>query len=127
MTSFSNYQIRRFRKNAIRISDLDRKIADLRYKVSAFRFLTLLRKFDPEQPRDEQGRWTDEADVTGSTGASNPLDAFAAMRGSEAECEAQYERDSLICRLVQTMSCWQQAMARRAACVAGSPIPPLIW
>ena len=127
MTQPRTSEITRSGNRTSRLSDLDRKLTDLRFKVAALRFSTLLRKFDPDQPRDEIGRWTDGANATGSTASSDPINAFAAMRGNEEECEAQYERDSLTCRLVQSMSCWRQAMARRAACVAGAPLPPFIW
>lgn len=121
MTSFGSFQITRSRKKAIRISDLDRKIADLRYKISAFRFSSLLRKFDPDQPRDEQGRWTDGI---GSTATSDPLDAFASF-GNSAICNAQYNKDLFQCKMTGRPQCYAQAMVRFVACENGGQIPPL--
>lgn len=95
--------------------------------------------FDPGQPRDDRGRWSGEGgggvlveapvgndlsasrNRTGVTGATD----FSAARRRTSDCDAQYERDAVICRLVQTPLCWQQAMTRRAACISGGPIPPL--
>ena len=37
----------------------------------------------------------------------------------------QYRKDSFICNLVRTRSCWAQAMFRRAQCISGGYIPPL--
>lgn len=101
MTSFSSFQFPRPRKKTLRISDLDRKIADLRYRVSAIRFSTLLRKFDPDQPRDDQGRWT----YTGSAVSSNPLDAFASF-GNSANCNAQYNKDLFQCKMTGLQQCY---------------------
>lgn len=91
--------------------------ADLRFA----RLMAALKAgFNPEQVRDELGRWSDG----GATSSENADNRFAA-RGNEAECEAQYKLNSVICRLVQTNLCWRQAMARRAACISGYPLPPL--
>jgi hypothetical protein len=42
----------------------------------------------------------------------------------ESECDAQYERDLFQCKMVGLPECYAQAMERRAACLAGRPIPP---
>ncbi len=121
MTSFNSFQTTRYRKKTACLSDLDSKIADLRYKVSAFRFSTLLRKFDPEQPRDEQGRWTDG---TGTAATLNPLNAFASF-GNSAACNAQYSKDLFQCKMTGNPQCYAQAMVRFVACENGGQIPPL--
>jgi hypothetical protein len=96
--------------------------------------------FDPNQPRDDRGRWSGETtggdlfvEVPARTRFSDPrrrtepptATDFSAARRRTTDCDTQYDRDAMICRMVQTSLCWQQAMMRRAACVAGSPIPPL--
>lgn len=43
----------------------------------------------------------------------------------EEECEMQYRKDTFICNLVRTQTCWAQAMFRRAQCIRGGYIPPL--
>ena len=124
--------------------DLERNFEAIRSELSsvkaelAYRRLRrfLSRKYEPDQPRDDIGRWTNDdrhspvnaedflpANI-GTVGAAQSNIRIAA-RGSIAECEAQYERDSRICRIVKTATCWSQAMARRAACVSGYPLPPL--
>ncbi len=83
-------------------------------------------KFDPDQPRDEIGRWTDGSSAT--TGEAT--DFGAARRGqSEAVCWSQYTVDMLRChselRAAARAICSGQAMERYAACRSGRPIPPL--
>jgi hypothetical protein len=108
--------------------DIKSKLDDLRNELMAVhrdrlfqKFMrALAAKFDPSQPRDEIGRWTS----AGTAEAAASVTQIAA-RGTIAECEAQYQKDSAICRIVRTATCWKQAMARRAACVSGYPLPPL--
>jgi hypothetical protein len=107
------------------------------------------RKFDPSQPRDDHGRWTDTGggqrtaepaatEATGTRAETFPNETGSgatssvanraitlAARGSVEKCEAQYEADSKLCRIVKTPLCWEQAMKRRAACVSGYDLPPL--
>jgi hypothetical protein len=95
------------------------------------------RKFDPDQPRapagsPDGGRWTSgggtaapETTGSGTTSERAGSVTVAAVRGNAAKCEAQYEADSRLCRIVKTPLCWQQAMKRRAACVSGYDLPPL--
>jgi len=86
-------------------------------------------KFDPDQPRvsagnPDGGQWTSEGgNGPGSTGGKAVL--AARSKQSEAECEAQYAKDSFICRAVRTLLCWQQAAQRLAACLSGGQLPPL--
>src|SRR3954465_4354699 len=76
--------------------------------------------FDPDQPRDEFGMWSDGG------GSTDPASQDLAMgRGNAAECDLQYSRDTLICNLVQTPLCWAQAMERYSACLSGRQIPIL--
>jgi hypothetical protein len=82
--------------------------------------------FDPNQPRAEDGRWTDEGNQRGQfDSAKRTQFAARSSRQREAECETQYKLDSAICRMVRTPLCWEQAMKRRAACISGYPLPPL--
>ena len=82
------------------------------------------RKYDPDQPRDDRGRWVDAG--------GNPMESFAAARRrgrSVAYCMAQYAVDGLMCNSVKPASraaaCWKQAGERLGNCIAGRPIPPL--
>jgi hypothetical protein len=82
------------------------------------------RKYDPNQPRDDRGRWVDAG--------GDPMESFAAARGrgrSAAYCMAQYAVDGLMCNSVKPASraaaCWKQAAERLGNCLAGRPIPPL--
>jgi hypothetical protein len=58
--------------------------------------------------------------------------AAASRRGrSPAYCMAQYAIDGLMCNSVEPASrratCWTQAAERLGNCLAGRPIPPLIF
>ena len=83
-------------------------------------------KFDPDQPRDEIGRWSD----SGGSANNEITDFSAALRGqSEAVCWSQYTVDMLRCqselRAAARAICSSQAMERYAACRSGRLIPPL--
>lgn len=44
------------------LNDLRCELTGLRYDLAFAKFIHALRfKFDPDQPRDERGRWTDSA------------------------------------------------------------------
>ena len=93
------------------------------------------RKFDSDQPRvpagePDGGQWTGgDGRFSEEPGANDGLStdfSAARRRVNEAECEAQYKRDQLICNLVKTLLCWQQANQRYASCLGGSSqLPPL--
>jgi hypothetical protein len=88
-----------------------------------------LGKFDPDQPRapagnSDGGQWT-STDGAAQTDNSRTTVMAARSARSEAECLAQYEKDSFICRAVGTRLCWQQAAERLAACLSGRQLPPL--
>jgi hypothetical protein len=99
------------------LSRLKRELIDVKAELKWRRFVDFAMKagFNPDQPRDEFGRWT-------SGGAAS---FETATRGNEAECDAQYKRDTLICNMVRTPLCWEQAMERYQACLSGRFIPPL--
>ena len=111
-------------------SELEYKLLVIKSELKFRKFMRALRlKFDPDQPRDEIGRWTDAGD--GSDQATS-TDISAARRGqSESVCWAQYSLDMLRCdevlRAPQRAVCRAQAMERYAACRSGRPIPPLIF
>ena len=74
--------------------------------------------FDPAQPRDDQGRWTEDS-------ASDSTREFSVAARNAAECDFQYKLDKVTCNLVQTHLCWAQAAERYGACLAGRSIPQL--
>lgn len=109
-------------------SDLRCELADLRAEISLVRLLQLLKvKFDPDQPRDDQGRWTDGAQLQNVITATDF--SLVGVRRSEAECWLKYQVDMLRCQAeVRTPAravCRSQAMERYAACLTDRPIPPL--
>jgi hypothetical protein len=117
------------------ISNIRRQMAELSYELTTVKYELTFRKmmralqvkFDPDQPRDEIGRWTGAGnDPNGQTST----DISSARRGqSEAVCWAQYGFDMLKCdsvlRAPQRAACRAQAMERYAACRSGRPIPLL--
>jgi hypothetical protein len=124
------------------LPDVSYEIATIRAELKFRKFMRALKAaFNPEQPRDEDGRWTDSgltspkagsdaaADSAGgdrSGARKTPLDIIAARRQfSLAECEAQYKRDTFFCTMVGLPSCHRQAAQRYAACLGGTQIPPL--
>ena len=96
-------------------------LARLKYQLLGIKFELKLRKrslftkdgFDPDQPRDALGMWTDGGTLV------------AGNASRDAECEAQYARDTFICNALKLRSCWQRAAERYAACLRGSSIPVL--
>ncbi|MES2751982.1 MAG: hypothetical protein V4661_11480 [Pseudomonadota bacterium] len=113
------------------LQDIERKIIELKDEVNSIRSDLKFRKlahaikqeFNPDQPRDERGRWTE----TGSD-ASNPDSAprlfLLASYSKIAECNFQYKRDLFQCKMVGLATCYAQAMERLSACERGKPIPP---
>jgi hypothetical protein len=105
------------------LDECEQNLAQMRYEVSVFRADLKFRKFlravkagfNADQPRDDDGRWT----ATGT----DQIDIAA--RGNEAECDLQYKKDTVICRLVRTPLCWAQATERYGACLAGRRVPQL--
>jgi hypothetical protein len=93
--------------------------------------------FNPDQPRDDFGRWADSGSGRQATRASESLDenlseSFVAARRrgrSIAFCMAQYAIDGLMCNSVEPVSrratCWRQSAERLGNCLAGREIPPL--
>lgn len=103
------------------------------------RFQAACRKagFDPNQPRVPAGS-PDGGQWTGAEGDDGPTEPrpraqrlrLAARRrssGLEETCLFQYRQDTFICNAVQSLACWQQAALRYANCLAGLPIPPLVF
>lgn len=77
------------------------------------------RKYRPDQPRDDHGRWVDEG---------GPTDISAARRASkvlEARCLAQYALDTIVCTRAGSQACHQQAALRYSNCLSRRQIPPL--
>lgn len=120
------------------LANLHYELASLRADITFARLLRALRvKFDPDQPRDERGRWTDGAAANDLGGAINLGSATSAAtdfssvgRGlSESDCWLRYEVDMLRCqaevRAPARAVCRSQAMERYAACRSGRSIPPL--
>jgi hypothetical protein len=104
------------------------RLLDMKSILEALKREYYARKYDPNQPRvpagnPDGGQWTNGSGSAAS-GRSNRI-ATRRTRGLEAECDAQYRRDTVICNLVRTPLCWANAMQRYAACLAGRPIPEL--
>lgn len=124
------------------LSDLRKELVELKCEFANVaaerkfrRFMRAIRvKFDPNQPRDEAGRWTDGGGGIAGDGsvigeAANLL--LAAGRQSAAFCWNQMQIDMLLCGSLQPASrraiCRAQANQRYGACLAGTPIPPLSY
>lgn len=99
-------------------------LAELRLQIAAGRLFEALLKFDPNQPRvpagtPEGGQWTTTGGAARQSRVAGKWDP-----GKYDECEAQYERDILQCRMVPwNPFCVDQAISRRTACMKGDPIP----
>ena len=124
--------------------EFEREFLQLRWEVKKLKLEHELwcfeQKYSPNQPRSPKGnpdggQWVRDAGKEGNlvstadaAGRSTPMDVSAARRRSgisEAECDAQYKQDKIICNLVRTPLCWAQAAERYAACLSGRPLPPL--
>jgi hypothetical protein len=87
------------------------------------------RKYSPDQPRDDQGRWTDEGDRAETESQSPPAnsgspDARIPQRVA-MDCEELARRDRFTCQTVRTRSCWAQANFRYSQCLIGGYIPQI--
>lgn len=113
-----------------------RELAELKFELACRR---IFHKYDPSQPRvpkgdPKGGQWAKEGggdagkDPDSGIAQGEITDVSAARRrrsgASEAECDAQYKQDKIICNLVRTPLCWAQAAERYAACLSGRPLPP---
>jgi hypothetical protein len=105
------------------------------------------RKYSADQPRVPSGslaggQWTSDGGASSVADGSNdshvmsdamsgnfykPGQQFAARISPQrrAECEEQYRKDTFICNLIRTESCWSQASFRLAQCLIGGYVPPL--
>ncbi len=112
------------------LRDIERQIIKLKNETAAVHADLKFRKlmhafkggFDPDQLRDEQGRWTN---TDGAESESDENVPQLASYSSSAECNAQYKRDIFQCKMVGLSTCYAQAMVRLVACQQGNPIPPL--
>jgi hypothetical protein len=100
----------------------------------------------------EGGQWTSGSGATASAATSSPGSASQSGRSErqrrettgsetsaqngtqvagrisptrEAECNEQYRKDTFICNVIGTQSCWEQAAFRFSQCLKGGYIPPL--
>lgn len=115
------------------------EVARIKVGVKYVKFLRAAIKagFNPDQPRDEQGRWADGSGVAAdNTPGDNGLsgEAYllpAAGKQSAAYCWNQMQIDMLLCGSLQPASrraiCRGQANQRYGACIAGTQIPPLSY
>jgi hypothetical protein len=146
--------LRKFRSDETRAAESDREaaaradaelqeqrlaLARLRLDWELLKFALGGRKagFNPDQPRDDRGRWTDAGSSPGagegpsSREGHSSRESFAAARRrgrSLAFCTAQYAADGLICRTVapsQRRACWAQANLRWSNCLVGRRVPDL--
>jgi hypothetical protein len=87
------------------------------------------RKFDPNQPRDDHGRWVDAGGGNVTAGKTPPQILVAGAKQSAAYCWNQMQIDMLLCSSSRSTSivaaCRAQANERYSACLTGRPIPPL--
>lgn len=128
MVRFDKSQMTKSQFARKRVADMDVKFADFRFEVAHYSLMTLLQKYDPDQPRDDQGRWTDgsasDATNANSSGSEFGFSRFASY-SNIAACNAQYRKDLFQCKMVGLPQCYAQAMVRLVACENGSQIPPL--
>jgi hypothetical protein len=103
-------------------------VADLKLDLMRRQFS---RKYRPDQPRDELGRWVDEGGPTDDRSGvadGSPTDISAVGRRRavlEARCLAQYALDTIVCTRARSRACHQQAALRYSNCLVSRPIPPL--
>lgn len=88
------------------------------------------RKFDPDQPRVPAGnpgggQWTGNNDSLGRPSGQTNIVLAARRKQLEAECDQQYNKDIILCRMLRTPLCYERAMARYIACMGEQPLPPL--
>lgn len=92
-------------------------------------------KYDPGQPRDDHGRWTDGGDsqagnaddIENAITDQRPLINVARRISPalEARCLDQYARDTFHCTMVGLRACHAQAALRYSNCLRELPMPPL--
>ena len=108
-------------------------------EIGCAEWLGRLMKYDPSQPRvppgqgPRSGQWTgSNPNATARSSHAKPRAPdfadhpnIAATGGIDAICEAQYERDLVICRVVGKRSCYAQAAQRYSAYLVDKQISPL--
>lgn len=104
------------------IARANRLVIEIRETLAIARLRIALKMFDPNQPRwpagqSDGGQWRP---AEGAIQVAGKLD-----QRREADCLAQYELDSDLCRMTRSRLCWETAMQRRAACIAGDYVPVL--
>ncbi|MES2602142.1 MAG: hypothetical protein V4602_15170 [Pseudomonadota bacterium] len=109
-------------------------IANVAAELKFQRFVRAMRiKFDPDQPLDEAGKWTDGGGTTAEHGSVIGEAAtllLAAGRQSAAFCWNQMQIDMLLWSLQPASRraiCRAHANQRYGACLAGTAIPPLSY
>ena len=80
---------------------------------------------DPQHPGWPAGSPDSKGGEFRPKDGSANITTAALSRMSEAEREAQDEKDLAICRRARLDACYGQAMARYSACTSGHQIPPL--
>jgi len=88
------------------------------------------RKYSPDQPRDDRGRWTDDSGSSNSHSSIADAGQFTRIAarispGRQAECDEQYRHDTFTCNIMRTASCWRQMGFRYGQCLIGGYIPPI--
>jgi hypothetical protein len=104
------------------IARANRLVIEIRETLAIARLRLVLKMFSPNQPRwpagqSDGGQWKPAG---GAIQVAGKLD-----QRREAACLEQYEQDSDLCRMSRSRLCWETAMIRRGACIAGDYIPPL--
>lgn len=88
-------------------------------------------KYSPDQPRDDQGRWTSggggaEGKPSSSTTEAEPVAENSRISAQvAADCDTMHRKDLFVCRAVRLRACYEQAYLRLTNCQAGRPYPPL--
>ncbi len=98
----------------------------------------IIRKFNANQSRvpagsPNGGQWIGNSGSTSNAPSfSGDLtdiagDIQSITSNLDEICEKLYERDIFQCSMVGLASCYNQAMARFAACLRGQPLPPFSY
>ena len=80
----------------------------------------------PGTPDGKGGKFRPkDGDESAAQGSHAPASGRRIALSIEEECEAQYQKDLIECRLAGSPACYAQAMLRYSNCLRGLPVPPL--
>lgn len=106
------------------LREVEHAVATRRVTLLGVQLASLLRKYDPNQPRVPAGRpdggqWTRVAGIGGIAGGKWD-------NGNWEKCEEQYDKDFRLCPPGQ-FACREQAMLRMVNCMKNEPLAPFRW